>query len=110
MVGKIQTFLLGDGDTIAVEVDAAPGEAGRFAELPGGVVEETHRAFGDTLKTVQKATSEVLDGFRDSLNPSELELSFGLKFSAKAGVVLASTDAQATLTLRAKWKRGAPSD
>ena len=104
MVGKIQTFLLGDGDTIAIEVDAVPGEE-RLDNLPGGVVEDTHRAFGDALKTVQKATAEVLDGFRDTLNPSELELSFGLKFSAQAGVVLASTDAQATLTLRAKWKR-----
>lgn len=53
---------------------------------------------------MQQATAEVLRGFRSKLAPNELELAFGLKFSGKVGVVLASTDAEATLTLKATWK------
>ena len=105
MVRKIQTFQLEDGSSIAVEVEAAPGEEERIANTQGEVVEQTNKTFGAALKTVQQAMAEVLEGFSKTLDPNELELNFGLKFSAKAGVVLASTDAEATLTLRAKWKK-----
>ena len=105
MPRKIQTFQLEDGSEIAVEVQAAPGEAERIANARDEIVDQTGRKFGDALRTVQKAAAEVLHGFSKTLEPDELELAFGLKFSAKVGVVLASTDAEATLVLKAKWTR-----
>ena len=107
MARKIQVFKLEDGSEIAVEVQAAPGEEERIANAQGEIVEQTGRNFSDALKAVQQAAAEVLHGFSNTLEPNELELSFGLKFSAKAGIVLASTDAEATLALKAKWIRKA---
>ena len=97
-------FQLDDGATVAIEVTAAPGEEERISSAREEVVEETGRRFSDALKGVEKATREILDGFATTLQPEQLELTFGLKFSAKAGVVLASTDAEATLSLKATWK------
>lgn len=104
MSKKIQTFVLRGGGVVAVEVQAAAGEEERIASSREEIVEETGRKFADALRSVEDATKEVLDGFASALRPDQLELSFGLKFSAKVGVVLASTDAEATLTLKATWK------
>lgn len=105
MARKIQIFELEEGGSVAVEVEVAPGEEERIANSAGEVVEETGRTFGEALKSVQQAAAEVLLGFSEKLDPNELELTFGLKFSAKAGMVLASTDAQASMTLKAKWQK-----
>ncbi len=103
MAHKIQLFDLEDGSKIAVEVRAEGGEEERIANTRDAIVEETGRKFGDALVAVQQAAGDVLKGFKTALDPSELELTFGLKFSGKVGVVLASSDAEATLCLKAKW-------
>ncbi len=100
---KVQVFDLEGGGKVAVEVEAAPGEEERIANARVQVVDDTGQKFGRALEGVQQAAAEILEGFSKALQPAELELAFGLKFSAKAGVVLASTDAEATLSLRAKW-------
>ena len=102
---KIQLFELEGGGTVAVEVDAVRSEEERIATARDQVVEDAKQKFGHALEGVQQAAAEVLKGFSEALQPAELELTFGLKFSAKAGVVLASTDAEATLNLRAKWRK-----
>ena len=108
MSSKIQIFELKGGGQVAVEVETAPGEQERIANAREQVVEETGKNFSDALEGVQKAAAEVLNGFADALEPNELELTFGLKFSAAAGVVLASAEAEATMSLKAKWvKSGA---
>lgn len=104
MVSKIQVFNLDDGATVSVEVDVNPGEAERISTSRKRIVEETGKSFNEALDGVQRAAAVVLEGFSESLKPNELELSFGLKFSAEAGVLLASADAQATMSLTAKWK------
>ncbi len=104
MSRKIQFFELADGGKVAVEVRSSPAEEERIAASRDEVVEETGRKFSDALRGVEAATKEILSGFAAALEPEELELEFGLKFSAKAGIVLASTDAEATLTMKAVWK------
>lgn len=106
MARKIQTFLLDDGSTVAVEVEALPGEAELMSSRGEEVVEDTQKQFTQALAGAEKASREVLETFRDGLRPDTLELSFGLKFSAKAGVVLASVDAEATFALKATWIKG----
>ncbi|MDS9467082.1 CU044_2847 family protein [Paracoccus sp. MBLB3053] len=104
MATKIQTFALESGGTVAVEVAASGGEEERISSSKAEIVEDTGRKFTDALKGVEEATREILEGFATALKPEQLELTFGLKFSAKAGIVLASTDAEATLSLKATWK------
>lgn len=109
MTRLIQYYQLQQGGSIAVEVDAESGDEERIANVRGEVVEETGKQFGDALKSVQQAAAEVLTGFAKSLSTDELELKFGLKFSAKAGLVFASADAEATMMLRALWKTASKS-
>lgn len=89
--------------SIALSIGPSVIEGLQLANIRDVIVEETGRKFGDALEAVQQAAAEVLRGFRSKLAPDELELAFGLKFSGKVGVVLASTDAEATFTLKAKW-------
>ena len=41
------------------------------------------------------------------LQPSEAQVEVGFKFSAKAGVILASADSEATFKVTLKWKTDA---
>ncbi|MBU0513792.1 MAG: hypothetical protein KJ621_03365 [Proteobacteria bacterium] len=43
---------------------------------------------------------------RLAASPSEVEVTFGLKFDAKAGVLIASTGLQASVQIKLKWKQG----
>ena len=104
MATKIQIFELENGHKFAVEVAASEAEEARISSSRTEIVEETGKKFSEALKGVEGAAHEILEGFASALAPDQLELSFGLKFSAKAGVVLASTDAEATLPLKATWK------
>ncbi len=94
---------------MAVEVQAAPDEEELIANRSGADVEEAGRTFTDSLQHAEQAAVEVVKGFRERLTPDELTLTFGVKFGAKAGAILASADSEATFTLTAKWTRPAPS-
>ncbi|MFD2174791.1 CU044_2847 family protein [Rhodobacter lacus] len=116
MATKIQMFELKSGARVAVEVPAEmPADPGdqmrsfsRTERIADALVEETGQRFSEALEGVQEAAQEILQGFAKSLAPDELKLSFGLKFSAATGVVLASADAEATLTLSATWTKPKP--
>lgn len=53
------------------------------------------------IKPVAKA---LFGAFEDFNNPREINLEFGVKFSAKAGVVFASADSEATFKVSLKWE------
>jgi hypothetical protein len=95
---KVLSFKLSN-DRGTVYVEVPPDKDDLLGKTGADVVKDAGQSFSQALTAAQ----EVLDGFVKTLKPSELELSFGLKFSAKAGVVIASTDAEATLSLTAKW-------
>ncbi|SOC19874.1 CU044_2847 family protein [Rhodobacter maris] len=112
MATNIQLFELKSGARVAVEVPAEMQmhSFGRSDRLPGAVIEETGQRFSDALQGVQDAVQEILQGFAKTVAPDSMELTFGLKFSAASGVVLASADAEAALTLKATWKKAAPAE
>lgn len=107
MTSKIQTFVLADGSTVAVEAELLPGEEELISTRREEIVEVTQKRFSEALTGAAAASREVLETFRTQLKPESLELSFGLKFSAKAGIVLASADTEATIAVKAVWKPGA---
>jgi hypothetical protein len=106
MVGKIQTFILSDGSTVAVEAEPLSGEEELISIGREEIVVETQKRFTEALSSTAAASREVLETFSMQLKPNSLELSFGLKFSAKAGIVLASADSEATIAVKAVWKPG----
>lgn len=107
MTGKIQTFILSDGSTVAVEAEPLFGEEELISTGREEIVVETQKRFTEALSSAAAASREVLETFSTQLKPDRLELSFGLKFSAKAGIVLASANAEATIVVKAIWKPGA---
>ena len=56
------------------------------------------------ITRVKPAAEAVLNAFREMNTPDEINLEFGLKFSAKAGAILASVDGEATFKVALKWK------
>ena len=101
-----------DGSSIVVEVDE-PEQAGGVVKVarPGeiaGKASQTFEAALDKLKPVAAAVITKLRSLRDS--PDEIELEFGLKLSAEAGIFVASVGGEAHYKLTLKWKRGVGDD
>jgi hypothetical protein len=94
-------YALADGQSIVVEAegDAGPVQRGR-GDAP---VERAAESFEAAVAKLKPAAAAVIDGLK-GLTPEEITLELGLKFSAKAGVVLASADSEATFKVTLKWK------
>jgi hypothetical protein len=101
---------LNGGETILAEItgqveDLAPvGDRGR--EVLGRLPE----TLSDALDHVQAFAGEALSRMRDSHHPPDrVAVEFGLKFSAKAGIFIAESAAEAHLIVTAEWSRSANS-
>lgn len=94
-------YELADGKTIFVEVATLESEYQRIANTGG--TEKAVKKFEQAIEDIVPATEAVLK-MAKNLGVSEGQLEVGLKFSAKAGVVLASTDSEATFKITMKWK------
>lgn len=99
----IQPFELDDGTLIYVEVpDADRGgmqRVGRSAEEDAKVA----KRFTEALAHVKPAAETVLNAFKEMNTPNEIALEFGVKFSGKVGVMIASVDSEATFKVSLKW-------
>lgn len=101
---------LSGGESVLAEItgqveDLAPvGDRGRevLGRLPG--------TLSDALDHVQAFAGEALSRMRESHHPPDrVAVEFGLKFSAKAGVFIAESAAEAHLSVTAEWSRSADS-
>lgn len=96
-------FELEDGSPVFVEVeDAGEGSAQRVGRGEEGV-EQAKDRFVDAVARIKPAAEAVLQAFRDLNTPEEIGLEFGIKFNAKAGVILASVDSEAIFKVYLKW-------
>lgn len=91
-----------DADTsIAVEIDS--DEPGFEEAAPSPWISPEH--FSGAVARGRRAAEEVLKQFRDmTVRPAEIEIEFGLKFAAEAGVVLAKTATEAHLAVKLIWR------
>jgi Trypsin-co-occurring domain 1 len=112
-VPEMIEFELAGGRAVAVEVPAASLPA---ATMPAGPVERVGRAadaahavrrtFDDALTDVREAASAALAKFRAMpSSPDEVEISFGVKFDARAGAVIAETKVAAHFEVTVRWAR-----
>ena len=96
---------LNDGSSVIVEVEETESEgvvrAGR-----GEVIAKAAQTLEAALDRVRPTASVVIAKLRDlAVTPSEISVEFGLKFSAKAGVYIASADTEANFKVSLKWTR-----
>jgi hypothetical protein len=94
-----------DGQPVYVEAEASETEMQRISR--GGEdepePEKAESRFVDAVARIKPAAELMLNTFRDMNTPDEIGLEFGLKFTAKTGVVFASADSEATFKVSLKW-------
>ncbi len=92
-------------DGLPVFVEAEETEAGglRHVSIQEDAVEKAENRFTDAVARIKPAAQVVLNAFREMNTPDEIGMEFGIKFNAKAGVVFASADSEATFKVSLKW-------
>ena len=82
---------------------ATKGALGAKLGTGDKLVREAGRSLEDALKDVAPAIEALRRMALSVSQPKEVSLEIGLKLSAKAGVVLASADAEGSLKVTLKW-------
>lgn len=104
---ELVEFELEDGSKVLFESEAAADDGGpvRIARGGGGEgeVRQAAERFEAVARRIRPAAQLVLDALRDLNSPKEIGLEFGLKFSAKAGVIFAAADSEASFKVTVKW-------
>ena len=96
-----------DAGTILVEVEL-PEPAGGvdLAARRRGLPEEAAQTFEKAVAKIKPAAQAIIGQLRDlASRPDQIGVEFGFKLSAKAGVVIASTDAEANFKVTLTWNQ-----
>jgi hypothetical protein len=76
------------------------------AARPGQVVARASRSLDDMLAAVKPVAEAFVDRFRGLADtPDEIRVDFGVKLSAEADLVIASTATEANFVVSLTWKR-----
>jgi hypothetical protein len=97
---------LADGTPVYVEAVApSPVVRGpqRVSRGESGAQEADAR-FEEAVARIRPAAQTLLDSLRELNTPDQIDLEFGIKFNAKAGVVFASVDSEAVFKVAITWK------
>lgn len=65
---------------------------------------EAGSAFTEHISSIRDAVRDALKELR-KINPDEVTVSFGIKFTAEAGAVIAKTSVEGTLGVEMAWHR-----
>jgi Trypsin-co-occurring domain 1 len=93
-----------DDGPVVVEVDSNDPGFSQVSRKPGEDIIDVNERFEGALDRVRDAAVSALRTFRDkSLDPDEVSLEFGVKFTASAGAVIAKTAVEGNLTVKLVW-------
>ena len=107
---QLVRFDLEDDSYVIFETTETAGQAGavdqRVANRRGGEldVESSSDHFEKVAARIRPAAQVVLNALKDLNTPKEIQLEFGVKFSAKAGVIIASADSEMHFKVTVKWE------
>jgi hypothetical protein len=109
---QLLQFTTDNENTFFVEIpdESTPKESMRGMtsnENTRGVIENAVTNFEKSLKPLKEITNGIFNSLRDKdiVNPGEISVELGLKFSAKAGVIITSVDGEANLKVTLKWSK-----
>lgn len=108
---RLIEFPLQEGGAIMVEVDSSPAPTGKTVRgvTPAEVVEKARQSFETSLERIKPVAAAIIAKLRElSDQPEQVSVEFGIKLSAEAGVVLASTGVEANFKVTLMWKRALP--
>jgi Trypsin-co-occurring domain 1 len=107
MERAIAQFTLEDGTPFLVEIDEPEGSAiQRVAAVnTGQLVYQAKVTLEEALDRVKPVAATVLTKLKSGLTTpaDEIEVTFGLKLNAAAGVVFSSVGGEVTFEVKLKW-------
>lgn len=105
----VQTFTMEDGSEVQFDsdegaVDSRPVTRGLLradvSERAVGTFDEVARSLGAPLRVVVDSLRDAAEGV------DEIEIAFGVRFSAQAGAVVSQVGGEANLSVKVTWNRG----
>jgi hypothetical protein len=97
---------LESGGSIIAVVDE-PEIDGMVRAGRGDTITQAKGTLEDALNRVLPATGLAIEKLRSLLSkPDEIEVTFGMSLSTAAGIVIASTSADANFSVRIHWSSG----
>ncbi|MEN8261741.1 MAG: CU044_2847 family protein [Pseudomonadota bacterium] len=97
-------FKLEDGTSVIVESeDIGNGRSSQCVSRREDVIEKPEQTFTEAISRVRPAAETVLSAFRTLEQTEEIKIESGIKFNAKAGVVIAPVDSEATIKVTINW-------
>jgi hypothetical protein len=97
---------LADGTPIYVEAgeDLSTGGGPQRVSRGESGAQEADTRFEDAVARIRPAAQALLDSLKELNTPDEINLEFGVKFNARAGVIFASVDSEAVFKVAITWK------
>lgn len=100
---RLVEFPLENDEKILVEIDESE-ESGLINVSADKKIVKAQQTLEKALEKVKPAANFVINQLRKLHDaPDEIEVTFGLKLSADAGAVIASTSAEANYTVKLMW-------
>lgn len=104
MAKQLVEFQTGEGKSVFVELEVTEDGSG----LAGvdGVVARAKDSFDEAIQMIRPIADVVVQNLSNLASaPDQVNVEFGVKLSAKAGIIIASTDAEANLKVSLTWTR-----
>ncbi|MET7967279.1 CU044_2847 family protein [Micromonospora sp. NPDC005305] len=103
MATELMRVRTDDGEEVFFEIrrqESGFGEAG----LDDEKIVEARKRFETGLREINVAAQKALATFRSAVHrPDDIEIEFGVNFTAEAGAVFAKTGMDAHLTVKLTW-------
>ena len=105
---NIVQFKANDDSDLFIEVSDATDtlqlRGGGGAAETRGIVDNAKESFEKALHPLKEVSNSIINCIKDISNsPKEVEVELGLKFTAKAGIILTSLDSEAHFKITLKW-------
>lgn len=102
-MAELVRFEVAPGRDVLVETDEVDEGLVPVKRNYDGFV-EAGSAFTEHISSIRDAVRDALKELRE-INPDEVTVSFGIKFTAEAGAVIAKTSVEGTLGVEMAWHR-----
>jgi hypothetical protein len=92
--------------SILVELDDGPDHGDRLSTRTSPVIEKATKSFNEAVAGIGPIAAAILAEVT-ALAPENVSVEFGIKFSAQAGVIIASSALEGNCKITLGWKRAA---
>ena len=100
---RLVEFPLEEGGSILVQIDE-PDTGGTVRAGREEAIEKARETFEDALNRVLPAAKSVVEKLQSMASrPDEIEVTFGINLSAKAGAFIALATAEANFGVTVRW-------